>query len=269
MEGKSREAPATRTTTTAPALAVKDLRLVRGGKQILSIDELTIDRGEVLAVVGPNGAGKTSLLQTLAMLQPPSSGSITLGGELVNKRNLPAFRRRTASVFQEALLLDMTVERNIAIGLRIRGVAAREAKSRARIWLERFGISHLAARSARHLSGGEAQRASLARAFALEPEILFLDEPFAALDYPTHKSLLSDMGRLLAQMSLTTLFVTHDYTEIPYLASRAAVLFDGSIIKSGPIRDVFGDELLDRKLRAPWEVEETGQGNPVSSTGLE
>jgi tungstate transport system ATP-binding protein len=236
-----------------PMLSVKDLRLKLGGNEIFHVDYLDIHKGEVLALVGPNGAGKSSLLLTMALLQAPTAGTIRIGGEAANNGNVLSLRRRMAVVFQEALLFDFTVRQNIMAALRIRGVPRQEAAQRMTQWLERFGIAHLAHRPARVLSGGEAQRTSLARAFALEPEVLFLDEPFAALDYPTRKSLLNELGQLLSDMSMTTLFVTHDYTEIPYLAKRVAVLYQGKILKDGSLNEVFGEEILKRSLWVPWE----------------
>lgn len=138
--------------------------------------------------------------------------------------------------------------------MRIRGIPPQEASTRADKWLDQFGIAELSSRRARHLSGGEAQRTSLARAFALEPEILFLDEPFSALDYPTRKSLLMELGQILKKMRLTTVFVTHDYTEIPYFSENVAVLYNGRIIRRGSVREIFGDELLERKICVPWDM---------------
>jgi tungstate transport system ATP-binding protein len=235
------------------ALFAKDLSLNRPGRQIFHIDRLALQRGEVLALVGPNGAGKTSLLLTLALLEPPTTGSIAYSGEVAGNGNVLPMRRRMAVVFQDALLLDTTVLRNITIPLRIRRVPKRDAARRADHWLNRFGIAHLAYRKARHLSGGEAQRTSLARAFALEPEFLFLDEPLGALDYPTRKTLLAELGQILKDMQMTTLFVTHDFTEIPHLASMVAVLYEGRIVRHGTIREIFGEELLESKVWTPWE----------------
>jgi tungstate transport system ATP-binding protein len=237
-----------------PTLAAENLRLNRAGQEIFHIENLALHKGEVLALVGPNGAGKTSLLLTLALLQAPTSGNLTYNGVAAGNGNLLALRRRSAVVFQDALLLDTTVLRNVMIPLRIRGVPKAEAAERAQKWLDRFGIANLAARKARRLSGGEAQRTSLARAFALEPEFLFLDEPLGALDYPTRKALLSELGQILRDMNMTTLFVTHDFTEIPYLASMVAVLYEGHIVKCGTVREVFGEELLESKVWTPWEL---------------
>lgn len=238
----------------SPLIAAESLRLSFSGREVFAIESFTLQRGQVLALVGPNGAGKSSLLLTLALLQQPTEGRISFDGTPAGNSNLLKLRRRMAVVFQEALLLDTTVRANITIPLRIRGFSRRDIAARADRWLWRFGIEHLARRPARTLSGGEAQRTSLARAFALEPEALFLDEPFASLDYPTRKALLGDLGPILQDMNMTTLFVTHDYTEIPYLAREVAVLFEGRIIKSGPVREVFGDELLDRRVFVPWET---------------
>jgi tungstate transport system ATP-binding protein len=237
-----------------PALVAKDLSLNRSGRQLFHIEQLALPRGEVLALVGPNGAGKTSLLLTLALLEPPTAGTVAYNGEVALNGNVLPMRRRMAVVFQDALLLDTTVFRNITIPLRIRGVPKSEATRRAENWLHRFGIAHLSTRKARQLSGGEAQRTSLARAFALEPEFLFLDEPLGALDYPTRKTLLRELGQILKDMHTTTLFVTHDFTEIPYLASMVAVLYEGRIVRHGTIREIFGEELLESKAWTPWEA---------------
>lgn len=237
-----------------PMLAIEDLRLSLSGREIFHIEKLVIPKGQVTALVGPNGSGKTSLLLTLALLQPATSGTITFDGALVNGGNPLGLRRRMALVFQEAMLIDTSVRRNLTIPLRIRGVPRDEAAARADKWLKRFQVDHLARRKARQLSGGEAQRTSLARAFAMEPEMLFLDEPFTALDYPTRKTLLNEMGQILKDMSVTTLFVTHDYTEIPFLASEVVVLNGGRIVKHGTVREILGDEILERGIWAPWDV---------------
>jgi tungstate transport system ATP-binding protein len=236
-----------------PSLVVENLSLNLSGHDIFQIDRLALQKGEVLALVGPNGAGKSSLLLTLALLQSPTAGSISFNGVIAGNGNVLSLRRRMAIVFQDALLLDTTVLRNLIIPLRIRGVSKDEAAERAEKWLGRLSIDHLAERKARHLSGGEAQRASLARAFALEPEFLFLDEPLGALDYPTRKALLGELRQILKDMAMTTLFVTHDFTEIPYLASMVGVLYEGHIVKYGTIREVFGEELLESKAWTPWE----------------
>ncbi len=239
---------------TAAMLRAENLRWDQSGRTIVSVPELTLTQGEVLALVGPNGAGKSSLLLILALLQRPTEGSIWIGNDPVHNGNRIALRRRMATVFQEPHLLDLSVERNVTWPLRLRGVGRREAAERARDWLERFGTAHLAKRAARRLSGGEAQRASLARAFALRPDILFLDEPFSSLDHPTRKALLKDLGGFLRETRTTTFFVTHDFSEIPHLADRVIVLHEGKPIRDGSVREVFGEEALKWSGWAPWEA---------------
>ena len=141
-------------------------------------------------------------------------------------------------VFQEPLLFDTTVFNNVASGLRIRGMKRGEIRDRAMEQLERFGISHLNDRSARTLSGGEAQRTSLARAFAIQPEILFLDEPFASLDPPSRDSLIEDLEGILRQTRTTTIFATHDRLEALRLSDRIAVMNGGKILQVGTPREV-------------------------------
>jgi tungstate transport system ATP-binding protein len=233
-------------------IAARELELMLNGRTIFTIDDFTLHPGEVMALVGPNGAGKSSLLLTLALLQAPTQGTVYFEGQAVSKRNLLALRRRMAIVFQEALLLDTTVLRNITIPLRIRGVSGHAAAMRTEQWLGRFGIAHLAHCRARHLSGGEAQRTSLARAFAMEPEVLFLDEPFASLDFPTRKALLNELGGILKERKMAAVFVTHDHTEIPYLASLVKVLHNGRIINSGTVEEVLGDGIIKCRELSLW-----------------
>jgi tungstate transport system ATP-binding protein len=202
---------------------------------------LEIVCGEVLTVIGPNGAGKSTLLQTLAYLRAPAEGTVHFDGQTVDLHNPSlALRRRLAVVFQEPLLFDTTVEENVASGLKLRGASKTVVRERATLWLERLGIAHLAARQARTLSGGEAQRTSLARAFVLEPDLLLLDEPFSALDPPTREALIETFHRLQRQTRVTALFVTHDRLEALRLGDRVAVMDKGAILQIGTPEEVFG-----------------------------
>src|SRR5918994_2419309 len=193
-----------------PVLRLSGVTARYGQRVVLDLPALTVAPGEILAIMGPNGAGKSTLLHVAALLRRPQSGEVWIAGERATRRIERALRRRTAMVLQEPLLFDVSVVANVASGLRFRGVGRRDAEHRAREWLERFGISHLAAHNARTLSGGEAQRTSLARAFAVEPDLLLLDEPFAALDPVTREALLPDLAARLRETQTAAVIVTHD-----------------------------------------------------------
>lgn len=207
-------------------LEARELRVVRGGREVVRIEALALEEASTLAILGPNGAGKTTLLLALAALLP-SVGEVRFRGMPVV--DALAFRRRVAVVFQRPLLLDRSVRENAELGLALRGVASQVRRSRAADALARLGIAHLAERSALGLSGGEAQRVSIARAIAVDPEILFLDEPFAALDAPTREALIADLARVLRTRRVTTVLVTHDRDEALSLADRIAVLLAGRL----------------------------------------
>ncbi len=160
-------------------------------------------------------------------------------GLAVSAAQALAVRRRMASVFQEPLLADATVFDNVAMGLRFRGADRARIEAQVARWLTRFEIAALAGRQARTLSGGEAQRAALARALVVEPELLLLDEPFSALDAPTREGLIDDLGRVLRAERITTVLVTHDHEEAMVLADRVGVLFEGRLVQLDRTSRVF------------------------------
>jgi len=226
-------------TLPSPILEAKEIQVIRGGTLLLDISSFLIHEGEILSLIGPNGAGKTTLLQTLSYLLKPFQGKIFFRGKKVEtNHSVLEYRRKLAMVFQEPLLFDTTVFNNVASGLRIRRMKRGEIRDRTMEQLERFGISHLNDRSAKTLSGGEAQRTSLARAFALQPEILLLDEPFASLDPPTRDSLIEDLEHILQQTQTTAIFATHDRLEALRLSDRIAVMNQGKILQIGSPEEV-------------------------------
>ncbi len=220
------------------AIEASGLKIFRGRNLVLDIPEFRLKTGEVKALIGVNGSGKSTLVQTLALLLKPDAGKILIKGEEVIPKNELSLRRKMAVVFQEPLLLDTTVYKNVASGLLLRGLRSAETDQRVREWLARLGIESLAGRQARFLSGGESQRVSLARALAVEPEVLFMDEPFSSLDYPTRRTLIADISEILTATGIATILVTHDPNESPIIAQSVTVLHGGRIVQSGTIEEI-------------------------------
>jgi ABC-type sugar transport system ATPase subunit len=212
---------------------------------VLGVPSLDVHRGEVLAIIGPNGAGKSTLLRVMGVLQRPDDGTVFFRGENALNGDPLRLRRRIANVFQEPLLLNASVHDNAALGLKLRHTNPVEIERRLQPWLERLGISGLAARKVRTLSGGEAQRTSLARALVLDPELLLLDEPFSALDQPTRDALLEDLQEILRETGTTTVFVTHDRDEAFRLADRVGMMSGGALLQVGPTSEVFACPVTD------------------------
>jgi tungstate transport system ATP-binding protein len=225
-------------TEKTPLLQVAGLQIRRGGVQVLDLPRFSISAEEKVAVIGPNGAGKSSLLLGLACLIKREFGTITFQGEEVTPRGETRFRRRIAMVFQEPLLFDTTVLDNVAEGLRIRGSGRAAAREAAMESLELFRVGHLAGRSAHKLSGGEAQRVSLARAIAVRPELILMDEPFSSLDLPTRIVLAEDLGRILHESGTAAIIATHDRIEALRVVDRLVVMDSGKIIQEGTPQEV-------------------------------
>jgi tungstate transport system ATP-binding protein len=235
---------------SAPILALERVKVTYPGALVLNVPSFELQDGETLAVIGPNGAGKSTLLRLLGLLEVPAEGRVLFRGLPVAPRgDRLSLRRRMASVFQEPLLTDGTVEENVSLGLRLRRADRAEIARRVKDWMGILGIRDLAARRTRALSGGEAQRVSLARALVLEPEVLLLDEPFAALDAPTREGLLADLKAILCKTRMTTVFVTHDRDEALALGDRVAVMIDGRILQMDAPERVFAAPVNEEVAR--------------------
>ncbi|HWQ61892.1 MAG TPA: ABC transporter ATP-binding protein [Negativicutes bacterium] len=212
-------------------LSLTDVSLERGaGRKVLDIAAFTVRRGELVALVGPNGAGKSTLLQVANLLHP-HRGAISLFGEDADRADKTALRRRCALLFQEALLLDDTVFANVAWPLKFRSVNPAGIAARVRRALADFRCNHLEQRRVRTLSGGEAQRVSIARALATDPELLLLDEPFAALDPATRSGMIGELRQLAENRGMTVILVSHSFADVLYFAERAVVMFAGRIVQ--------------------------------------
>jgi len=218
-------------------LEIHDLLVKADQTVILDLPELVVEKDEVLVVVGPNGAGKSTLLQVVAGLKKYSSGSVKFK-DAPDLTDL-AYRRKISTVYQSPLLLSGTVESNIGQGLKFRGIPEKEIRRRVEYWMEQLHISHLAKRRSGSLSGGEAQRVSLARAFCLETELILMDEPFSALDTPTQLELLRDLREIFSRTNQTCIYVTHDLEEGLAIGDRVAVLFKGHLHQLDSVSHVF------------------------------
>jgi molybdate transport system ATP-binding protein len=213
----------------------------------LALDvELAVFDGEIVAVLGPNGAGKTSLLRAVAGLIQMRAGRIELDDteleDTSSGRRVPTEQRPIGFVFQDYLLFPhLSAVENIAYGLRARGARRADARRAAHTWLERMGLSGSAAAKPRELSGGQAQRIALARALAIEPKLLLLDEPLSALDVGARAEVRRDLRRHLRSFSGTRLIVTHDPLEAAVLADRVIIIEQGHVIQEGTM-----DELRTR-----------------------
>ncbi len=234
-------------------LEIRDLVVKRGERTALHIAALDLRQGEVLALVGPNGAGKSTLLLTLARLIPMEGGRVVFNNRCFEEWDALEYRRKLSFVFQDPLLMDMSVGHNVGLGLRFRGNHNGHATERTDYWLRQLGIEGLAKRRAVELSGGEAQRVSLARALVLEPELLLLDEPFSALDPLARARLMDDLSGLLERDHRTTIFVTHDLKEAARLGHRIGVMIGGTLRQVGTaqeIKDGPADEEVEAFVRS-------------------
>ena len=194
--------------------------------------ELTVEPGEVVALVGANGAGKTTFLHAVAGIVALDDGHVRLGDRVLAdaaaRVDLPAEERRCALVFQQHLLFPhLTAVENVAFGLRARGVPGRAARRHAVEWLDRFGVGEHAERPAARLSGGQAQRVALARSIVVEPDVLLLDEPFAALDERARPRVHALLREHVFDAERPVVLVTHDPADSRFLADRTVALSAG------------------------------------------
>ncbi len=211
-----------------PLYSLRELRHAYGSRTVLSLDALDILRGEVLAIVGPSGAGKSTLLRLLNFLEAPTGGTLEFDGAKVSMQPPLATVRRVTTVFQRPVLLDRSVRENVAFGLGLRG---QPADGRVDHALAQVGLTGLGRAPAHKLSGGEMQRAALARALVIEPDVLLLDEPTANLD-PYNVGLIE--GIIAAQnrdRGTTLVLVTHNIFQAKRLAHRVALLWDGRLVE--------------------------------------
>ena len=199
--------------------------------------------GEVVVLLGPNGAGKSTALRALAGLLALDAGRVEVGGAVLadpsRGAHVPPHQRPVGVVFQDYLLFPhLSVLDNVAFGLQARGVRRSDARRQAADWLDRIGIADLATARPRSISGGQAQRVALARALAVEPALLLLDEPLAALDARTRLLVRAELRRHLAEFAGVTVVITHDPVDAAVLGDRIVVIEDGRVVQTGRPADV-------------------------------
>ena len=234
-------------TSAAPAIAVRNVRKAYGG--FVAVDDLSfsVAGGEIVALLGRTGAGKSTVLNLVMGTVPCDAGSISVAG-YDPFRQFKDLKGRIAVSFQTDRLLPWrTAIENVELGLLILGIAKSEARRRARDWLERVKLRGAEDKYVHELSGGMRQRVSLARALAVDPSIVFLDESFSQLDHVTSRALRADFGRIAKEAGTTCLFVTHRIEDAIELADRAIILTPGA-------RIALTEEISDAVRSAPAAV---------------
>ncbi len=231
-------------------LVVEKLSAAYGKVPVLQDIDLSIERGEIVAIIGPSGSGKSTLLRVLVGLLRPQSGSVTVAGEVLqydNPRNLRKAREKFAIVFQQFnLFQNMTALRNVTIAPTVvKKRKPAEVEAEARALLEKVGLGHRLNAYPDEMSGGQQQRVAIARALALKPEILHLDEVTSALD-PELVAEVLDTVRLLAADGMTMMIVSHEMGFVREVANKVMFMAEGRIIEVGPPEQVFDNPQTER-----------------------
>ena len=225
-------------------MGIRAQNVVKRFGDFVALDNVSVDipTGSLTALLGPSGGGKSTLLRIIAGLEQPDSGSIEIAGE--DSTSLPPQQRNVGFVFQHyAAFKHMTVRGNVAFGLEIRKRPKREVDERVNELLALVHLSQFADRYPSQLSGGQRQRMALARALAVEPQVLLLDEPFGALDAKVRKELRDWLRRLHDEVHVTTVFVTHDQEEAMEVADEIVVINNGAVEQIGT-----PDQLYDQPV---------------------
>lgn len=221
-------------------LEIRNLSRAVMGKVLVNNISVKAQQGEILAVVGPSGAGKSSFLRLINRLDEPTGGTVHLAGQDYKEIAPRELRRRVGMVMQSAYLFPSTVAENLCYGPRQHGKEM--PRSEIDNLLEQVGLEGFASRDVSNLSGGEAQRVSLARTLANKPEVLLLDEPTSALDDRAEREVEALLTRVLRDQHLTALIVTHNASQAARIASRAILISSGRLILNGTVQEVLHAE---------------------------
>ena len=246
-------------TDPAPLVAFSGVRKSYGPFEAVKHLDLTIGRGEFVAIMGPSGCGKTTTLRMLAGLEEPTEGTIRIDGREMN--GVPVHARDTPLVWQSlALFPFLNVKENVEFGLKMRGVGAMERHGRAMLWLERMGLKGFETRRIDALSGGQRQRVALARSLVTEPQMLLLDEPLSALDAHLVIRMQGVLTKLQKELGITFVYVTHSQSEAFAMADRVVIMGQGEIAQIGTPQEIF------RAPRNRFVAEFVGRNNILAGT---
>jgi len=260
------------TNRTGAAVELRELYRTFGATKALNGLDLTLEPGELVALLGPSGCGKTTALRVLAGFETVDSGRVTVDGKDI--RGIPAQRRDMGMVFQSySLFPNMSALDNVAFGLRMRKIGAGELRKRAGDLLDMVGLAAQASQYPHQLSGGQQQRVALARALAIEPRVLLLDEPLSALDAKVRLQLREQIRTLQQRLGTTTLFVTHDQEEALSMADRVGVMREGRLEQIAAPDELYTDpatafvaEFVGVMNRIPGELQAGGQVTALGGT---
>lgn len=223
----------------------KNYKTDKGTFTALSDISLSVEKGEIFAVIGLSGAGKSTLVRCINRLEEPTSGSIIINGKDItrlNSRELRMERRKIGMIFQHFnLLMQKNVLDNVALPLEISGISRKEARRRALESLKAVGIEDKAYSFPSQLSGGQQQRAAIARVLSSEPELLLCDEATSALDPQTTQQILSLLKEINSKYGITIVMITHSMSVVQSICDRAAVLEDGRIAEYNSVSELFSD----------------------------
>ena len=242
---------------------LKSVTKAYGDKIVLDSVNLQVYEGEILALLGPNGSGKTTLLKMLALLENPTNGEVSIANGEVTAKNTEKIRMLTTLVFQKTTLFSTSVYNNVAYGLKIRKVPKKTCEQEVKKVLELVKLQGFENRSAKKLSGGEQQRVTIARALALKPRLLLLDEPTANLD-PKNASMLEGIiAAVNRELETTIVMATHNMFQARTLPHRIALISDGRITEIGEPAEIFSK--LSRNLVSFADIENTFKGNAYAT----
>jgi tungstate transport system ATP-binding protein len=229
----------------ASLVELRDITKSYNGIEVLALPHLVIQQGGVYGIMGPNGAGKTTLLSIVALLLPSTSGTIYWEGANIATMDRNQLRKKVTLVTQNPYLFHTTVGKNVAYGLKMRGIKGEERRERVKACLDLVGLSGFAKRMVRELSGGEAQRVAIARALALDPQVLLLDEPTANVDRHGIEQLEAILKELNERSHITIIVATHDVNQVHRLSDEVIYLFDG-MLSASPVENLFQGRIVKK-----------------------